>query len=155
VYFLQEWPWHKHILRCPSLTVLKAILTTSIIVNALRYPSCPTTTPVLTRTPVPTRTPTPTPAPYLRVIYPNGGERLTRGRPVTFKWETRGAIGTSVKLLLLRGGVVHNSVIASNTGSFTCTIPSGVPSGVNYRFGVQSIAYPSLYDLSDRYFSIK
>jgi predicted GIY-YIG superfamily endonuclease len=39
--YLKQWncylAWHRHILRCPSLTVLKDILNTSIIVNALGY----------------------------------------------------------------------------------------------------------------------
>ncbi|MCX6357151.1 MAG: hypothetical protein NT045_04615 [Candidatus Aureabacteria bacterium] len=105
--------------------------------------------------PPPTETPTPTPAPYLRVIYPNGGETLTRGLTVTFRWQTVGQVGNPLTLGLLRGGSIYTTVNVTNTGAYTCVLPTGIPTGSNYQICVQSILCSAVWDASDGYFRIR
>ncbi|MCX6353681.1 MAG: S8 family serine peptidase [Candidatus Aureabacteria bacterium] len=117
----------------------------------------PTPTPDTVLTELEDATPTPTSLPSLTMPYPNGGEMIKRGSTVELKWESAGDIGGYVRLGVLRGERIVMTVapVPCGPGSFVCKVPSAIPKGKDYRAGVQSIMHPSVYDLSEGYFTIK
>ena len=95
---------------------------------------------------------------YLTPIftYPNGREKLVRGKRYTLRWN-KGNAGTAVKIELYRGNKRYRSVIARtrNDGIFTWKVPSSIPKGSKYRLKLTSTKTKSNYDFSDGYFSVK
>ncbi len=94
------------------------------------------------------------PPPSLRVVYPNGGETLTRSTRVDIRWESRRYTGP-IRIELLRDGAAFQTPAASapNTGVFAWTVPADLPPSSAYRIWVVA-ADGSLADASDSPFTI-
>lgn len=94
--------------------------------------------------------------PFIRIEYPNGGETLKSGSPVTILWQSAGVDG-NVAILLFRAGeqvaVIAPSV--PNTGKFAWPIPGTTPSGDRYRVRICALPDLRINDFSDRDFSVR
>ena len=91
----------------------------------------------------------------IRVICPNGGEEWPVGSTQEIKWESQNA-GAYVKIeYSTDGGSTWKTIVDStdNDGSYSWSIPDD-PSD-SCRVKVTSLAYPSVYDVSDSNFAIK
>jgi hypothetical protein len=113
-----------------TVTVTSTIYTTSTItvdVTSTRT-STQTVATTVTRTTATTTTETrDTTPPTVRVIAPNGGERLSPGSVFRIRWEASDNVGvTSVYIRLYQGGVMR-MIIADNlpnTGYYDWTVPN-------------------------------
>lgn len=101
----------------------------------------------------PTPTPTPTP-PSITVTSPNGGENWKHGKAYAIKWTSIGNPGANVKIELLKGtGVSTIANTASNTGTYTWTIPNNQAKGTNFKIRITSTTN-SYTDTSNANFQI-
>ena len=98
--------------------------------------------------------------PGITVVSPNGGETWTRGLTQTIKWTYIGNPGSSVKIELMKGGVL-NRVINSSTskgsngsGSYNWLINSIQTLGSDYKVRVTSTSSPVYTDTSNNNFTI-
>jgi len=97
------------------------------------------------------------PASTIAVTSPNGGESLIRGTTPKITWTSTGSVGSSVKIELLKAGVVSQTISTStpNDGTYSSwTIPSTLATGTDYRIRVTSTASGSIADTSNTYFTI-
>ena len=78
----------------------------------------------------------------ITVTSPNGGEQWDQGTSHSITWNSVGAVGTSVTITLLKGGVTVSTLAASasNTGSFAWNIPSNQLPGGDYAVHVSSVS---------------
>jgi hypothetical protein len=92
--------------------------------------------------------------PILRVIWPNGGEKLFRGGTYNINWTSSGITGNVDILLLKNTGEVYTiAQNISNSGSYSWTIAQNIPSGPDYKIKISGNS-GSVYDLSDSFFTI-
>ncbi|HXX33836.1 MAG TPA: Ser-Thr-rich GPI-anchored membrane family protein [Thermodesulfobacteriota bacterium] len=94
------------------------------------------------------------------VVFPNGGETFTAGSTQTLYWNYDGDLGSYVKVELLKGGVVNQTVNGftpvgiGGTGVYKWTIPPDQNSGTDYRIRVTSTSNDTYTDTSDSDFTI-
>ena len=97
--------------------------------------------------------------PSITVVSPNGGEQLDVGKQVTIRWSLTGNPGATVKINLLKGGVLNKTIGSSvpigtgGVGSFNWTPPAAQAPGADYQ--IQVITNTSLQDTSDAPFTIR
>lgn len=93
----------------------------------------------------------------LRIISPNGGEKLKIGKRFTIEWASVGDPGDEVELGLFRSGSFVTSINGStpNDGTQRWRVPSGLATGKGYKVRVRSATDTSIGDLSDAPFRIK
>ncbi len=102
----------------------------------------------------------PAPAAGIRVSYPNGGETLRMGSTQTIRWTYTGDPGASVRIELMKNGVLYRTISSSvpsgsgGNGSYNWTVPTALESSRKYKIRVTSTSNGSVTDSSDRYFSI-
>lgn len=94
--------------------------------------------------------------PPLEVTYPNGGEMLTRGTPVTITWNSLPGVGDLVKLKLFKAGVLSRWINGgtANDGSHTWLLPADLIPGADYTVQVYSATDFTAIDTSDTAFTI-
>jgi hypothetical protein len=91
----------------------------------------------------------------ITVTSPNGGETWQRGTNHTVRWSYTGSPGTTVKLVLVKGGVEVGTIASSvsignsGTGSYTWPINPTGATGSDYKVLVQSISQPAIKDDSN------
>lgn len=92
----------------------------------------------------------------IKVMYPNGGEKLQAGQTVSIKWQSRGVQGPVV-IVLYKKGIKHKVIArqAPNRGVFSWRIPRNVPKGNDFRIRIRSLKNLAVNDFSDRNFTIK
>jgi hypothetical protein len=99
--------------------------------------------------------------PPISVLSPNGGETWAVGTRQTISWSCTGNVGSSVKVELLKGGVVNRTITSSasvgrrGTGSYRWRIPSDQTPGADYKIRVTSTSNSGYTDISDNNFTIK
>jgi Tol biopolymer transport system component len=100
--------------------------------------------------------------PSIKVKYPNGGETWKRDTLLkVISWNYTGDPGATVRVELLKGGVVNTVISASRAigtngfGYMYWTIPSTQTIGTDYRIRVTSTTNGSYTDISDSNFSIQ
>ena len=97
----------------------------------------------------------------IEVHNPAGGESWARGRTVTLRWSSAGAIGPAVALQLLRrtpyGAWTARTISPAvpDTGSWSWKIPAFLVPGARYRVRVVSCAGPSIRGISQGSFTVK
>jgi hypothetical protein len=97
----------------------------------------------------------------ISVISPNGGEIWQRGTTHVITWAYNGAIGSAVKIVLVKGGVevgvIEESapVGSSGSGSYQWAISSTATLvGSDFAVRIKSIIYPEISDKSDNNFTL-
>ena len=101
-----------------------------------------------------------TPTSSITVVSPNGGEIWKRGNAYPITWSYTDNIGSSVRIILLRGDnpvmtIASNTPIGSDgSGSYTWNIPADKPLGNDYRVSIASSSQATIEDKSDKYFTI-
>jgi len=99
------------------------------------------------------------PPPTISVVSPNGGESWPVGTKQTILWSYSGNVGSSVKIELLKAGVVYRTITSSalvgrgGSGSYSFSIPYNQAVGSDYRVRVTSDS--GYTDTSDSDFTIK
>ena len=97
----------------------------------------------------------------ITVVSPNGGEIWSRGTAHTIKWTYSGAVGSFVKIELLKSGVLNRtitsfaSVGSSGSGSFSWTIPLLQTTGSNFTIRITSTTNATYTDSSNATFTIQ
>jgi hypothetical protein len=98
--------------------------------------------------------------PTITVTVPNGGENWGTGTTQTINWTYTGNPGTSVRIELLKGGVVNRtinggtSVGAGGNGSFNWQIPTNQVTGNDFTVRVTSTTNGAYTDTSNANFTI-
>lgn len=97
--------------------------------------------------------------PKITVTAPNTSVAWRAGTPHVIKWRHVGDVGSSVKIVLLKGGVVDRTIGSAPVGpvgggSYIWTIPSGLPAANNYKIRIRSISNGLIRDESDTPFVI-
>ncbi len=89
------------------------------------------------------------------LISPNGGEQWNKGDTKPITWTS--SLGGTVKIELLKGGVVQTPAITTstnNTGSYNWTIPSTLTAGSDYTIKITSNQQTTKSDTSNANFTI-
>jgi len=100
------------------------------------------------------------PPPTISVAFPNGEDTLTAGSTQTIRWTYDGNPGSFVRIELLKGGVVTNtisyftSIGSAGSGSYNWSIPSTQTAGSDYQIKVTSATNAAYTDTSDSSFRI-
>jgi len=95
------------------------------------------------------------PVPSITVTSPNGGETWPAGSVQTIGWTYTGDPGASVKIDLLKGGVVNQTITSSasignnGSGSYGWTVPASQEAGSDYRIRVTSTSNGAYTDTSN------
>ena len=96
----------------------------------------------------------------ITVTSPNGGETWQRGKTYPITWSYAGSPGSSVSIVLLKGGTQVLTLASSTpigsggSGSYSWKIPSDKPMGKDYQVRIQSTSKPTIKDTGNNYFSI-
>src|SRR5450759_1865792 len=96
----------------------------------------------------------------ITVTSPNGGETWARGVTQTIKWTYVGNPGSSVKIELMKGGVLNSTINSSTSigingsGSYNWLINSTQTLGSDYKVMVTSTTNSAYTDTSDNNFTI-
>ncbi len=98
----------------------------------------------------------PVPAATITVSSPDGGESWEQGSSHDILWSVTGDAGPDVRIELLKGGIVSDTIAlsAQNSGAFAWNVPSFQAVGTDYRIRVASASNGSVFDESDGDFSI-
>jgi hypothetical protein len=100
------------------------------------------------------------PPPSITVVSPNGGDTWMVGSNQRVEWSYAGNLRGSVKVELLKGGVVNRTIVslasigAGGHGSHNWRIPSNQVSGSDYRIRVTCRKNGAYSDSSDSDFTI-
>jgi hypothetical protein len=97
--------------------------------------------------------------PTMTVTMPNGGENFQMGSLLPMNWTYNGNPGSTVKIEVLRSGVLLKTlpgipIGTSGSGSYSVTIPYNAPLGSDYTIRVTSTTYASCTDMSNGPFGI-
>ena len=82
--------------------------------------------------------PAPT-TPSVTVVYPNDPSSFSQGNQITIKWQYSGSPGSAVKIELLKGSLVSDTITESTPvgsagqGTYVWTIPLNQPASHEYR----------------------
>ena len=104
--------------------------------------------------------PSVTPSPSITVTSPNGGQTWQRGTPHTVTWSYTGSPGSTVKIVLMKGGVEVGTIAAVfrqevvEQGSYTWPISSTGSTGSDFKVRVQSMSQPAIKDTSNNFFTL-
>jgi C1A family cysteine protease len=98
----------------------------------------------------------------ITVTSPNGGETWKRGTSQTITWDYTGSPGSTVTIVLMKGGIVagtikdNTSIGSGGKGSYTWPISSSGTGGTgsDYKVSVQSISQLTIKDMSNNYFAL-
>lgn len=98
--------------------------------------------------------------PSITVTAPDGGEAWKRGTKRLITWTYTGNPGASVKIQLLRDGVLKQTIVSSKSkgtggsGSYNWSIPSKTATGGGYAVRITSTANSAYTDTSNTTFTI-
>ncbi len=92
----------------------------------------------------------------LRLLSPNGGEELTRGRNVTVSWSSTGTVGNKIRIELWRRGslVTVLKAKATNDGAETVMLSASLAAKNGYVIKVYDAKNRSVADTSNKPFRI-
>jgi hypothetical protein len=98
--------------------------------------------------------------PSITATVPNGGETWQRGTTKTITWDYTGSPGSTVKIVLVKGGIEVGTINASTSigsngkGSYTWPMSLDGSTGSEFKVSIQSISQPTIKDTSNTYFTI-
>jgi hypothetical protein len=98
--------------------------------------------------------------PSITVISANGGEVWYKNTNHVITWSYTGTPGSTVKIVLLKGGVEVGTIASSvpigssGKGSYSWSVLPTLTSGNDYKFSVQSTSQTTIKDLSNANFII-
>gem|GEM_PF-4161740 len=92
----------------------------------------------------------------LKVTRPNGGEKYQKGSTCYIRWN-KGNAGSYVNIYLYNksgNSFLRITSKTRNDGSYSWRIPTSVAASSQYKIRVRSTSNSSIYDYSDKYFTI-
>ena len=96
----------------------------------------------------------------IKVLSPNGGEKLNKGSSYDITWNSTGLI-KEVGISILKnhqnicsGGSCYGTIYTSNDGSYQWNVPGAFETGDNYTIKIEDMSERPIHDESDYYFSI-
>ena len=97
----------------------------------------------------------------IKVVSPNGGEKLQKGSIYNITWNSTGLI-KEVGITILRnhrqychpGGACYGTIFTSNDGSYQWNVPEAFEAANDYTIKIEDVTERPVYDESDGYFSI-
>jgi len=91
----------------------------------------------------------------IRIVYPNGGEKLYTNSSLWIKWEF-GEKQERVVIILYENGIKNVTIAEGivNSGSYLWKIPAKFPTGKNFRLRIRWLNNLSINDFSDFDFEI-
>lgn len=98
--------------------------------------------------------------PSINIISPGGGENWAAGSTQTIRWSYTGDPGSEVKIELLKGSSVYNTITTGTPigndgrGTYSWTIPENQPAGNDYKVRITSTANSSYTATSVNSFTI-
>ncbi len=100
--------------------------------------------------------PTPVPISSMKVTSPNGGETLQTGSTQSIIWAKGNVSVASVKIELLKGGVLVKTIVTStlNNGIYKWAVPTSLAVGNDYYLKISDVKNVNTFDKSDNLFSI-
>jgi hypothetical protein len=96
-------------------------------------------------------------APTVTLVSPNGGENWVPGTTQTIRWAYAGSPGTSLKIELLKGGVLNRVITtfaSTSRGYYSWKVPATQATGGDYSIRITSKTNPSCTDVSNAVFRI-
>ncbi len=93
--------------------------------------------------------------PYLKMVYPNGGENLTKDSTYVFRWDTN--VSDSVSIFLMKDDKVEAIVkenLQSFSNAFAYKIPKTITADTRYKLVVSSTKSDALLTESENFFTI-
>ncbi|MGD0154412.1 MAG: Ser-Thr-rich GPI-anchored membrane family protein, partial [Thermacetogeniaceae bacterium] len=101
----------------------------------------------------------PSPTSTITITYPKGGEHWPKGQYYLISWKYTGNPGNSVKIELLKGGTLYNTITSgtltgsNGNGYYSWHISIFQASGSNFQVRITSASNPYMTSTSG-YFSI-
>jgi hypothetical protein len=96
------------------------------------------------------------PRPEVKVITPNGGEKWKIGETQEIKWESSNIEKVNIELFVFsRKEATIATEISAKDGVYKWTIPSSIPPRTTYKVKISDSSKSSVYDFSDRTFTIE
>ncbi|MEJ2614386.1 MAG: T9SS type A sorting domain-containing protein, partial [Ignavibacteriaceae bacterium] len=96
-----------------------------------------------------------TESPYIKIVYPNGGENIFADSSYIIRWESN--VNDTLDIDLIKGmdlvSVIADS-ITSKTNAITWHVPLSIQFDSSYKIRVTSLNHLNLFDESDNSFSI-
>jgi hypothetical protein len=95
--------------------------------------------------------------PSLALTSPNGVENWVPGTTQTIRWTYAGSPGTSLKIELLKGGVLNRTITtfaSTSRGYYIWKVPATQAAGTDYSIRITSRTNPSCTDVSNADFTI-
>ncbi len=91
----------------------------------------------------------------LQVTYPNGGQKLIKGKRYNIRWK-KGNAGSWVRIYLYKNGKYYRRISnkTRNDGVYRWYVSKGYKTNSRYKIKIQSRSKASVYDYSDRNFTI-
>jgi hypothetical protein len=92
----------------------------------------------------------------LKVLYPNGGEKIKTGTNIQIKWKSSEKSGKII-IILYKKGIKHSVISeqAENNGLYLWKVPHKMEKGRDYRIRIRLAKNLSVNDFSDQNFTIK
>jgi hypothetical protein len=95
--------------------------------------------------------------PSVTLTSPDGGENWVPGTTQTIRWAYAGSPGTSLKIELLKGGVLNRVITtfaSTSRGYYSWKVPATQATGGDYSIRITSKTNPSCTDVSNAVFRI-
>jgi hypothetical protein len=90
----------------------------------------------------------------LELTSPNGGNYIEKGKTTVISWKSDVAGNLKIELYKDRMPDTSIATVAANSGSYTWTAPTSIPSDITYSVRLTSVDNPLVYDESDNNFAI-
>ena len=97
-----------------------------------------------------------TASPFIRMVYPNGGERIFADSTYIIRWQANVNDTIDIKLIDSNNNVVSliGDSIKSATNAFSWKVPSTLQQNNNYKIEITDVSDPNLASQSSNTFSI-
>ena len=96
-----------------------------------------------------------TESPYIKIVYPNGGESIYIDSSYIIRWQSN--VNDTLNIELIKGNNLISAIAdsaTSRTNALMWHVPSSIQLDSSYQVRITSVNHSNLTDVSDNYFSI-